>query len=419
MQDEQQGARILIVEDDPDMTALLRRLLSAAHHRVLAADSGKKALQTLRSETEAGRVVDLVLLDVMMPQMNGYEVVAHIRADPLIMHTPVIMTTALDSVRNKALGLEMGADDYLTKPFEPRELLARIDAVLRIWRSDQALRQRNRELGALIELTRTVTATLDLDQVLKTTVRGISDVLRVEAGCVVLLDEENEELVVREVLGPESEALRGRALAPEACVIGQVVASSQPLLVNNGPLDALFLPEPAWGAEARSRATLCVPLAIRQRVTGAIEVVGRLGTRFGERDLELLQAIAATVAAAVDNAKLYAEQSDFINALERSQARLVQAEKMAAVGRLTASIAHEVNNPLQAIQNSLHLCIHPGLKDHERREYLALAQSQVERLIEIVKRMLDFYRPSQGGARLISVNDVINDVLMLARKLMQ
>jgi two-component system NtrC family sensor kinase len=116
---------------------------------------------------------------------------------------------------------------------------------------------------------------------------------------------------------------------------------------------------------------------------------------------------------------LYSELSDFTDELERSQAQLVQAEKMAAIGRLTASIAHEINNPLQAIHNSLHLSLHQDLNDEKRFRYLNMAQSEVRRLIEIVVRMLDFYRPSRGGVRPAAVNEVVENVLQLAHKRLQ
>jgi two-component system NtrC family sensor kinase len=92
---------------------------------------------------------------------------------------------------------------------------------------------------------------------------------------------------------------------------------------------------------------------------------------------------------------------------------------MAAIGRLAASIAHEINNPLQSIHNSLHLSLHKGLDDNKRVEYLSMAQAEVRRLIEIVQRMLDFYRPSRGGAEHTDVNGVIENVLALAHKRLQ
>jgi two-component system NtrC family sensor kinase len=162
-----------------------------------------------------------------------------------------------------------------------------------------------------------------------------------------------------------------------------------------------------------------VPLKIRDQVIGAIEVINRLDGTFTQQDLELLQAMAASVAVAVDNANLYSELADFAKEVERSQAQLIQAEKMAAIGRLAASIAHEINNPLQAIHNSLHLGLHQGLGDGKRWEYLSMAQAEVQRLIEIVQRMLDFYRPSRGGTVPTDVNSIVENVLVLARKRLQ
>ena len=156
--------RILIVEDSTDMAELMRNMLSAVRCEIEDVRSGEQALAFLRVEADAGREIDLVLLDIMMPEMDGYEVIARIKADPQIRGTSVIMTTALDSSNDKTLGLGMGADDYITKPFDPQELLARIDAVMRVRNSERALLRRHQELAALIDISRVVTSSLDLDR---------------------------------------------------------------------------------------------------------------------------------------------------------------------------------------------------------------------------------------------------------------
>jgi two-component system NtrC family sensor kinase len=92
---------------------------------------------------------------------------------------------------------------------------------------------------------------------------------------------------------------------------------------------------------------------------------------------------------------------------------------MAAIGRLAASVAHEINNPLQAIHNSLHLSLHERLGEGKRLQYLTMAQAEVQRLIEIVQRMLDFYRPSRGGVVPTEVNGILENVLALAQKRLQ
>ena len=421
MSDRQQLSppRILVAEDDREMLELMRNMLSLTRCQVLEVSSGAEALNVLRREAAAGREVDLVLLDIMMPQMDGYEVIARAKADPALCNTAFIVTTALDSVSDKTLGLGMGADDYLTKPFDPQELLARIDACLRIRRSEQALRRRNRELAALIEINRMVTSSLDLDEVLEATMQGIREILQVQAGSLVLMDEETGELVFRKTLGPKQDRVASRAFQPGQGIVGHVVQSGKPRLVDNVERDPHFLAEIDEETGFISRAILCVPLTIRDRVVGAIEVINKLDGVFTEQDLELLQAMAASVAVAVDNANLYSELADFTGELERSQAQLVQAEKMAAIGRLAASLAHEINNPLQAIHNSLHLSLHDSLGTDKRLQYLGMAQAEVQRLIEIVQRMLDFYRPSHGGVAPADVNSIIENVLALVHKRLQ
>ncbi|MBN1810515.1 MAG: response regulator [Anaerolineae bacterium] len=408
--------RILIVEDNPEMAELMRNMLSPVRCQIQDARCGEEALALLRQEAEAGREIDLVLLDIMMPEMDGYEVIARLKADPLLRKTSVIMTTALDSINDKTLGLGMGADDYITKPFDPQELLARIDAVMRIRRSERALLRRNQELAALIEINRVVTSSLDMDEVLEATIKGIREILQVEAGSLVLVDEEADRLVFRTTFSPEHGWASGRTIEPGKGIVGYVVQSGKPKLVNNVELDPLFLVEVDEEPGLTARTILCVPLTVRGRAIGAIEVINKLDGTFTSQDRELLEAMAASVAVAVENAGLYSELADFAEELERSQAQLVQAEKMAAIGRLAASIAHEINNPLQAIHNTLHLSLHKNLEDDKRLQYTGLAQTEVQRLIEIVQRMLDFYRPSRGGAEPTDINSIVENVLALAQK---
>jgi two-component system NtrC family sensor kinase len=408
--------RILIVEDNSEMAELMRNMLSPVRCQIQDALCGEDALELLRQEAEAGREIDLVLLDIMMPEMDGYEVIARLKADPLLRKTSVIMTTALDSINDKTLGLGMGADDYITKPFDPQELLARIDAVMRVRRSERTLLRRNQELAALIEINRMVTSSLDMDEVLEATIKGIREILQVEAGSLVLMDEDADQLVFRTTFSPERGWASGRTIEPGKGIVGHVVQSGKPKLVNNVELDPLFLVDVDEEPGLTARTILCVPLIIRGRVIGAIEVINKLDGTFTSQDRELLEAMAASVAVAVENAGLYSELADFAEELERSQAQLVQAEKMAAIGRLAASVAHEINNPLQAIHNTLHLSLHKNLEDDKRLRYTGLAQTEVQRLIEIVQRMLDFYRPSRGGAEPTDINSITENVLALAQK---
>lgn len=117
------NATILIVDDSPENLMVLTELLSP-HYRVLAAQSGEKCLRIVSADPKP----DLILLDVMMPGMDGWEVCRKIRANN---KTPIIMLTAKGETYDKVLGLELGADDYIVKPFDAKEVTARIKAVLR------------------------------------------------------------------------------------------------------------------------------------------------------------------------------------------------------------------------------------------------------------------------------------------------
>ncbi|MBI5622504.1 MAG: response regulator transcription factor [Elusimicrobia bacterium] len=117
------AARILIVEDEANITRLLRYNLEKEDYRVAAAADGEAGLEAFRREKP-----DLVILDLMLPKLNGFEFCKTVRRDA---KTPILMLTARREEVDRVLGLELGADDYVTKPFSVREVLARVKAILR------------------------------------------------------------------------------------------------------------------------------------------------------------------------------------------------------------------------------------------------------------------------------------------------
>ncbi len=409
--------RILIADDDPQIAGLIREVLELTECEVLEARSGEETLELLRRENASGRPVDVLLLDILMPGISGYEVISRVKSDPLLATTSIIVTTALTSITDKTLGLGMGADDYLTKPFDPRELVARIQVIMRIRNTEQVLRQRNRELAILTEVSRTIISSLDLEEVLTAAMEGVRRILPAAAGVLVLMDEEAGDMTFYQSVAG-SHPLMGRPLPMERSILRHVVTTGQPYLTNDATHDPLFSPR-VDGWDLQTRSVLCVPLIVREQVIGALELADKIGGPFTETDRDLLQMLAGSVAVAVENAQLYAEVNDYARALERSQAQLIQAEKMAAIGRLAASIAHEINNPLQAIHNTIHLAMTDRLPAEKRGEYLGMAQKEVERLIEIVQRMLEFYRPSKGGIVQVDVNRLLRDALAIADKRLQ
>jgi two-component system alkaline phosphatase synthesis response regulator PhoP len=154
--------RILVVDDDKQVVRLMRAYLEQAGYEVLPAYDGETAVHILRRERP-----DLLLLDLMLPGRDGYDITRMVRGDSSLAHIPVIMLTARVDDTDKIVGLELGADDYVTKPYNPREVVARVRARLRSQESvhpqpleagDLRLDVTRREVlvaGQLVELTPT------------------------------------------------------------------------------------------------------------------------------------------------------------------------------------------------------------------------------------------------------------------------
>jgi class 3 adenylate cyclase len=120
-----EGASVLVVDDDPVTRQMLSGTLEERGHRVTTADDGRRGLDLVRSER-----FDVVLLDVLMPHLNGYDVLEHMKGDEGLRHIPVVMVTSVDEVESAVRCIELGADDYLSKPIDPVLLIARVNAGL-------------------------------------------------------------------------------------------------------------------------------------------------------------------------------------------------------------------------------------------------------------------------------------------------
>ncbi|HRQ33680.1 MAG TPA: ATP-binding protein, partial [Anaerolineales bacterium] len=140
---------------------------------------------------------------------------------------------------------------------------------------------------------------------------------------------------------------------------------------------------------------------------------GASEAQFRGADLELFFVLARQAVIAMENARLYADLRETLQQVEESQQALLRAEKMVAAGRLTASIAHEVNNPLQSVQNCLHLAGREDLSIEKRKEYFDLARAELDRLMKTMHRMLEFYRPGAARMEFVDALELLQHVLNL------
>src|ERR1700722_14036211 len=141
--------RILVVDDEPEAVELVEFNLKQSGYSVTTAVDGAEALKKARSQTP-----DLIVLDVMLPEMDGFEICKTLRLESATAQTPILMLTAKAAEIDRVLGLELGADDYLTKPFSPRELLLRIKKILARGQVEEKPREQMRFGDLLIDLPR-------------------------------------------------------------------------------------------------------------------------------------------------------------------------------------------------------------------------------------------------------------------------
>ena len=287
--------------------------------------------------------------------------------------------------------------------------------------------ERSQALAAINEAGREIAASLDLDRTLQLVMSKAADTLPMDAGALFVFDPVSElyHVAVSHNLPPDE--VEKITFAFDEGVPGWVVQHQEPLIIDNAAEDNRVHPHViALGVQS----VMAIPLITRERIIGVLNLFSQTGTSiFDSESLHLAQVYANQAAIFVENAHLVDELrksaaelehrvEERTQELQQSQAQVIRSEKMAAVGRLAASVAHEVNNPLQAIALHLQLIADDELSA-SRVEELAVVEAELARIAKIVQRLLDFQKPKQGKLWPQSVPDLLDDVLALAGKQLQ
>ncbi len=326
------SSTILVVDDDAKGRQLLNNFLTAESYRVALAADGMQAL-ALAAELRP----DVILLDVMMPGMDGFEVCRRLRADEALHHVPILLLTALDDRQSKLQGLEAGADDFLSKPFDSVELRTRLRTITRLNRFRTLFDERAR---------------------LETAIAYAPDgvVLADDSGRIALLNAAFRELVLPEAADDPGLSIFDYFAVPEARQLRTELAGLLVVGRRLGPFETQL-------QHARAADTF-------------VEItVGRLP---GQRGSSVL---GFSIRDITDKKRL--------------EAQLMRSQRVEILGQLAGGIVHDVNNILTAISGNAMLAedAEPG----RLPTYLATIQTSVRRGANLLRQILMFARGSDGA----------------------
>jgi signal transduction histidine kinase len=273
--------------------------------------------------------------------------------------------------------------------------------------------QRLKEVDALYKLSQRLAASLNPDELIKDIVILLHQKFDYYHVQIYLLDPAKDSLVLKEASGEIGDRLvrEGFVLPRGTGIIGQVFEMATPF-VTNAVEDVVFFYRNPLLPDTQSE--LAVPIRVSGQVVGVLDIQDKPPHRLTDRDLLLMTAVADQLAVALEKATLYTNLQKALEQEQSIRSQLIQSERLALVGRLLASVSHELNNPLQAIQNALFLVKDdPGLSAQGRQD-LDIVLSETERMAALIERLRSAYRPIRfTDFQPVQLNTLIEDVLAL------
>jgi putative nucleotidyltransferase with HDIG domain len=321
---------ILVVDDDRRVLDLLQISLTQNGYRILTAQTGEEALESVRRDPP-----DLVILDLRLPKKNGYEVCAALKSSKETAHIPIVMVSATAEVDARLQGLMHGADDYLTKPFSPKELLIKVRRIFERMERAEVLSQQNKELETeiarnredlvvrnkelrfqvfsletLMGLAHQLNSSLDLEDTLGTLILSVVGQLRVNSACLFLTDrrENPTRLTVSTSKGIKEERVQSVGIPYESSFVKALRSADaeemRPVRLTDLEGDPA-LEETVGQLYALGFAIVC-PVTMKQKLTAILAVGEKVsGQEFHSADLDMLRALSESAGIAIENARLF------------------------------------------------------------------------------------------------------------------
>lgn len=313
-------ATILVVDDEVKNVKLMEALLIPRGYTMLAAYKGEEALHKVQQHP-----VDLILLDIMMPGMDGFTVCKALKDNPETALIPIVIMTALGRMEDRIKGIEAGADDFLAKPVNRDELLARIRTSVRL---KQTI---DRKIQSLIDVNQRLAGVIESDDVLKVIVESANQLFSAEGGSVALLDEAEGNLAFTTVVGgarvEQFRLDRGQG------IVGWVAQTGRGVVCNDVSQDPRFFRGVDEKTGFHTASIICAPLQQHGKIIGALEVVNTSNPDgFTQENLQMLTALAGLAATALERAKTFSSLRNMTVAFEE----VVQDRYRLVVGNSTA-----------------------------------------------------------------------------------
>ena len=361
--------QVLLVDDNPTNLQVLYKTLEGSGYTLLAARDGEQALAIA---TKA--VPSLILLDIMMPGIDGFEVCRRLKADPGTQGIPIIFLSALTDTDAKIQGFELGAVDYISKPFQNEEVRARVSTQLRIHRLEMELARRNAELE---------------DENRK--------ILNAVAESIIGLDSKQRV----SSLNPEAERLIAR---PVRQCIGKPLADL--LHFEEGE-------EQLASALAERSAIRIEQIEVRPRAGSQVSTVALYGSALEDGGMVL---VLRDIGEWLESQRALSAAQD---ELHSQRQHLAHMERLSTGGEMAAGIAHEVNQPLTAVSNYARVAQrfldNAELDRKKLSEVLEKIVLQAQRASDVIQRLRSYIRkPTAEGRLPLDINTVMQEVVMLA-----
>ncbi|MDM8560441.1 response regulator [Candidatus Parabeggiatoa sp. HSG14] len=326
--DTKKKGTLLIVDDTPANLKILFTYLRDLNFKARIAQNGKNALKQVTKVPP-----DLILLDVIMPEMDGYEVCRCLKVNPKTRDIPVIFMSALNETVDKVKGFEIGAVDYITKPFQPEEVLSRINAHLTLRKLQKTLEQKNevlqqkfRDLTTLYEVSQGFLGQMNEETTLVHIVKDIVERFELKMAWVGLVVKEDFEVHPMAVYGEENDYLKSIYITWDDSITGQgtcgtAIRTTKPLVSNRIDTAPDFA---LWRASALLRgycSYAALPLCYSNEVLGVLNLYAAEPDYFTQEKLQILQSFANLAAMALVKARLFDQVQHYTDQLEQRVAQ--------------------------------------------------------------------------------------------------